>query len=158
MAESKKVVVFRIQGEEYAIPIEFVISIEKIAGITPIPHLPHYVNGIAKVRDELIPVIDLKQVLYHQGTNLEEASRKIVLQTEELSVGIIVDEAKEIIDIPNEAVKPLGLAAYQKTSYFSGVANLNSKLITLIDPSVLVESLEGIKDIKEYMKNQTQMQ
>jgi purine-binding chemotaxis protein CheW len=157
MAENRKFVVFRIQGEEYAIPIEFVISIEKIAGITPIPHLPRYVNGIAKVRDELIPVIDLKQILYHQSSNLEESTRKIVLQTEELSIGVIVDEAKEIIDIPDELVKPLGLAAYAKTTYFSGVANVNSKLITLIDPSILVESLDGIKDIKEYMKTQAQM-
>lgn len=153
MAESSKVVVFQVDKEEYAIPIQFVISIEKLEGITPIPHLPEYVKGMMVVRGELVPVIDLEQIFYHRHLEQTESSRLIVLKTDELSVGIFVGDAKEIIDIPAEKLKQVGLVAYSKTSYFSSVANLDSRLITIMDPLKLVQSLEGIKEIKEYMES-----
>lgn len=154
MLDINKVVVFQVGNEEYAISIDSVISIEKIEGITPIPHLPNYVKGIMKVRNELIPVIDFENILYHRFSNVNETARMIVIQTDELSFGAIVGEAREIIDISPDCIKQVGLVAYQKTNYFSGVANLSSRLITLIDPFVLVQSLEGIKEIQEFLKNQ----
>ncbi len=54
-----KVVVFHAGKEEYALSIEHVISIEKLEKINPIPHLPSFVLGLVKVREELIPVLDL---------------------------------------------------------------------------------------------------
>jgi purine-binding chemotaxis protein CheW len=154
MTAINKVVVFRVGTEEYAIPIPFVISIEKVEGITPIPHLPHYMKGIAKVRGELIPAVDFESILYSRTLQETEMSRMIVLQTEELSFAVLVNEAKEILDISSGNLKQPGLIAYQKTNYFTGVANLDARLITLIDPFKLVESLEGVREIKDYMKAQ----
>ncbi|KAB2338433.1 purine-binding chemotaxis protein CheW [Cytobacillus depressus] len=151
MVETSKVVVFQVGNEEYAIPIRFVISIEKVEGITPIPHLPDYMNGIFKVRGELIPVIDFERVLYQRPSNINELTKIIVIHTNELSLGVIVKDAKEIIDIPPEKIKQLGLIAYGKTSYFTGVANLDSRIITLIDPLKMVQSLDGIKQIQDFM-------
>lgn len=156
MNESNKVIVFTIGNEEYAIPIDNVLSIEKVEGITPIPHLPNYVSGIIKVRGELIPALDTENILYNRSTNLDETVRIVVLRTADMSLGILVNDAKEILDIPSEHVKQIGLVAYQKTSYFTGVANLDGRLITIIDPSILVKSLEGIREIQEYMQNQLQ--
>lgn len=158
MAEPFKVVVFTVGREEYAIKVEHIISIEKIEGFTRIPHLPDYVRGIVKVRDELIPILDLEKVLYDQFVTEENNSRIIVLRTSEMSLGILVNEAKEILDIFPEQVKQLGLVAYKNTSYLIGIANLESRLITLIDPSQLVRSLEGIREIQEYMESQLQKQ
>lgn len=154
MTEMNKVVVFQVGSEEYAIPINYVISIERIEGITPIPHLPSYVKGIGKVRGELIPAIDFQKILYDQFITENESTRLIVLKTDELSIGVFVNDAKEIIDIPASQLKQLGLVAYDKTSYFTGVANLDSRLITIINPSLLVKSLDGIREIQEFMNNE----
>ncbi len=148
-----KVVVFQVGTEEYGIPIEHVISIEKVEGITPIPHLPLYVKGIVKVRGELLPVIDFEEILYHRAIQYNDQTRMIVVKTDELTIGFLVNDAKEIIDIEKENLKQLGLVAFNKTSYFSSIANLDSRLITLIDPSKLVQSLEGINEIQHYMKS-----
>lgn len=157
MEKIDKVVVFQVGNEEYAIPIQFVLSIEKVEGITPIPHLPNYVNGVTKVRNELIPVLDFERILYNRTLANNESMKMIVLQTEVLSIAVIVTEAKEIIHIPAESLKQLGLVAYQKTTYFSGIANLASRIITIIDPSVLVQSLDGIREIQEFMKTQKEL-
>ncbi len=153
MLTTTKVVVFQVGKEEYAITIEHVISIEKVEGITPIPHLPVYVKGIVKVRGELLPVLDLEEILYHRTIQYNDQTRMIIVKTDELSIGVLVNDAKEIIDIDKEQLKQLGLVAFNKTSYFSSIANLDSRLITIIDPSKLVQSLEGIKEIQQYMKS-----
>ncbi|MGS2776127.1 chemotaxis protein CheW [Robertmurraya sp. GLU-23] len=153
MLTTTKVVVFQVGTEEYAIPIEQVISIEKVEGTTPIPHLPVYVKGIVKVRGELLPVLDLEEILYHRTIQYNDQTRMIVVKTDELTIGVLVNDAKEIIDIEKENLKQLGLVAFNKTSYFTSIANLESRLITLIDPSKLVQSLEGINEIQQYMKS-----
>ncbi|RDI41229.1 chemotaxis protein CheW [Falsibacillus pallidus] len=150
---SEKAVVFKINEEDYGIPISFVISIEKIPETNPIPQLPSFVKGIVKVRDELLPAIDLEELLYGSQLNLNEISRMIVLKTDKLSIGLFVREAKEIIDIPAELLKKVALMGYKKTKFFSGVANLEKGLITMIDPDLLVESLENIDAIQEYVEN-----
>ncbi|PTY75955.1 chemotaxis protein CheW [Heyndrickxia sporothermodurans] len=152
VAVNEKAIIFQIGNEEYGISVDYVISIEKFENITLIPNLPPFVRGIVKSRGELIPVIDFEHVLYGHLLQHNEQSRLIVLNTEELSIGLLVKEAKEILDIPNDTLTQIGLVAYQKTNYMSSVANLESRLITMIDPNLLVHSLEGIKDILEYMK------
>jgi purine-binding chemotaxis protein CheW len=148
---NNKAVIFHSGKEEYSIPVGHVISIEKPEGITSIPQLPDYVLGITKVRGELVPVIDFANILYGTKESTED-KKLIVLKTEILSLGIIVHEAKEILDIPDGAINQMGLMAYSRTKYFSGVISLEDRLITMIDPEVLVESLDGIREIQDYMK------
>jgi purine-binding chemotaxis protein CheW len=156
MADSNKTVVFQAGNEEYAFPILYVISIEKLEGMTAIPHMPDYVTGITKVRGELIPVIDLEKVLYNRDILADEKTRLIVLQTADISMGVLVRDAKEILEIPADNLKQPGLIAYQNTKFISGIANFDKRMIMVIDPETLIQSLEGIKQIKEYMQNQKQ--
>ncbi|MGF2616986.1 chemotaxis protein CheW [Rossellomorea vietnamensis] len=150
---NKKAIIFHAGKEEYAIPVGHVISIEKPENITPIPQLPQYVLGITKVRGELVPVIDFANILYGRTESTSD-KKLIVLKSEILSLGIIVNEAKEILDIPEGALTQMGLMAYSRTKYFSGVINLEDRLITMVDPDILVESLDGIREIQDYMRAQ----
>lgn len=149
-----KVVVFHAGREEYALPIEQVVSIEKLEGINPIPHLPSYVLGLVKVRNELIPVLDLSSILYDQRSDNEEELFLLVIHTETLQAGLVVKEAKEILEVPEGAVTDAGLLVYSRTRYFDGVINLEDRMITKIDPEVLIESLEGMKEIRDYVYEQ----
>ena len=152
--EDTKVVIFKVANGEYSINVNYVISIEKEENITPVPQLPTFVKGITKVRDELIPVIDLQSVLYNRVTEQDDHNKLIVLRTDDISFAIIVSDAKEILDIKAEQFKEVGISAYQKTEYIINVINLENRLILMLDPTILLESLEGVKDIKDYMKNQ----
>ncbi|WP_374054250.1 chemotaxis protein CheW [Rossellomorea sp. FM04394] len=67
-----KVVVVHAGKEEYALPIENVVSIERVEEVRPIPHLPSFVLGLVKVRGELIPVLDLANILYNTNAGAEK--------------------------------------------------------------------------------------
>lgn len=150
---SVKVVVFRCGNEDYAIPVEHVVSIEKLEQVNPIPHLPNYFLGLMKIRGELVPIVDFEQILYGRSASSDEQVRVIVLQTEEMFIGLLVLEAKEILDIAEEDLKQIGLVNYSKTQYFSSVANLENRVITIIDPSILVRTVDGIKEIQTYLES-----
>ncbi|MFI8685311.1 chemotaxis protein CheW [Rossellomorea sp. NPDC077527] len=149
-----KVVVFHAGKEEYALPIENVVSIEKVEEVRSIPHLPSFVRGITKVRGELIPVLDLSDILYHTSSESLKGLFLLVIDTETMQVGLVVKEAKEIIEVPVDSFTDVGLLAYSKTNYFSGVINLEDSMITQIDPNVLVKSLDGMKEVKDYVNEQ----
>ncbi len=146
-----KIVVFRTGDEEYGIPIEHVISIEKLEDTNTIPNMPYYMKGVVQVRGELIPVLDTYQIFYQQHMTIDHDVKLIVVQSEEISAALIVKEAKEIIDIQESQLKTIPLGAFQSTKYFSGIASLEERLITLINPTLLLESLENFAVVKEEM-------
>lgn len=152
---SVKVVVFRCGNEDYAIPVNHVVSIEKLEKVSPIPHLPNYFLGLMKIRGELVPIVDFEQILYNRSALGDEQIRIIVVQTEDMFIGLLVLEAKEILDIKREDLKQIGLVNYAQTQYFSSVANLENRMITLIDPTILVRTVDGIKEIQTHMDSVT---
>ncbi|MFJ7951850.1 chemotaxis protein CheW [Lysinibacillus sp. NPDC096418] len=148
--ESVKTVVFACGTEEYAVPVEQAISIEKLEHVTPIPHLPNYLLGFTRIRGELIPVLDFERILYNRSTTSSTA-RIIVLNTDIVNYGLLVTDAKEILDFDESVLKQVGLVNYSKTRYFTAVANLENRMITYVDPKVLVNSLDGIREIINYL-------
>lgn len=152
--ESKKLVIFQANQEEYGVSVEYVISIEKLDIVTPIPDMPVYMKGLMKVRNELIPVLDTKQILFRNPTELTDKSRVIVVQTTELSVALLVEDAKEILDVQMESIKPLSSIAGNGSNYISGMVNLDKRLIAMIEPGKLVDGLKEMDAIKEEMEKQ----
>ncbi|MEG0450669.1 MAG: chemotaxis protein CheW [Lysinibacillus sp.] len=148
--ESVKAVVFACGEEEYAVPVEQTVSIEKLEHVTPIPHLPNYLLGFTRIRGELVPVLDFERILYNRSA-ATELSRIIVLNTDVVNYGLLVSEAKEILDFDESILKQMGLVNYSKTRYFTAVANLEDRMITYVDPKILVNSLDGIREIIAYL-------
>lgn len=146
----EKAVVFACGQEEYAVPVEQVVSIEKIEHITPIPHLPNYLLGFTRMRGELVPVIDFERILYNRSST-GDLARIIVLNTDVVNYGLVVSDAREIKDFEDSDLRQMGLVNYAKTQYFTAVANLENRMITCVDPKILVNSLEGIREIIEYL-------
>lgn len=151
-----KVVVFQLSNEQYAIPVEHVVSIEKMSHPTLIPSMPSYMIGVVRIRGEIVPVLDTSQILYRHPYTETEKTRLIVVHTGDMHAAFIVDDAKEIIDIPPHMMKQVNMLAYQQTPYFIGIANLPDRLITVIDPMILFDNLEGASTIKEHMRNEKQ--
>lgn len=153
MSELKTVVV-QCGNEEYAISIDSVVSIERLEQVNPIPHLPDYMLGLMRIRGELVPILDFEQILYNKSARGNAEARVVVVQTKELYIGLLVIDAKEILDIPQNSLTASALAAYSKTPYFTTVANLENRMITIVDPTILSQTLTGMDAISEYVEAQ----
>lgn len=153
MAELKAVII-QCGNEEYAISIESIVSIERLEQVNRIPHLPDFMLGLMKIRGELVPILDFEQILYHKSALDHPEARIVVVQTKALFIGLLVVDAKEILDIPEESLTNAGLMAYSRTAYFTSVANLEDRMITIVDPEILSQTLAGMNDISAYVDSQ----
>lgn len=147
-----KAVIVQCGNEDYAIPVQSIVSIERLEQVNPIPHLPDFVLGLMRIRGELVPIFDFEQILYQRSGKEHEDARIVVVQTNVLTIGLLVLDAKEIIDIPNDLLTDAALKVYSKTPYFTSVANLEERMITVVDPEVLAQTLTGMDEIGAYVE------
>lgn len=149
-----KAVIVQCGNEEYAISVGSIVSIERLEQVNPIPHLPDFMLGLMKIRGELVPILDFEQILYNQSAKNNPDARIVVVQMKALFVGLLVIDAKEILDIPESTLTTSGLMAYSRTAYFTAVANLEDRIITIVDPEILSQTLAGMDDISAYVEAQ----
>lgn len=61
--------------------------------MTRVPQARSWVKGIANVRGNLLPVMDLRNFIEGVATEMGRRSRVLVIQSENLTAGLLVDEA-----------------------------------------------------------------
>ncbi|KYD20142.1 MAG: chemotaxis protein CheW [Caldibacillus debilis] len=142
------IVVFKVGGEEYGIDVKDVVSIEKMAEITPIPNLPGYVRGVTRIREEVIPVFDLSTVFHEEKTAADGLARLILLRIGPYPCALLVKEAKELLEIETSQISRIDLIACRSTPYFSGIVHIQDRIITMIDAAKLIGALGGMENIQ----------
>ena len=66
IVNEKQYVIFRLGKEEYSVDIEKVDEISELLKITKIPNEIYFLEGIVRLRGEIIPIINLKILLLVQ--------------------------------------------------------------------------------------------
>jgi len=104
-------------------------------------------SQVLRLREELLPVIDLSRVLNQTRKEAMPANRFVlVLKTDQSRYGIIVDEIAGTEEI---VVKPLGRHLKQ-IPYFSGATILGQgELALILEPSALASNLAGPSSLSQ---------
>jgi purine-binding chemotaxis protein CheW len=136
-AQTRQLVAFTLGDEEYGIPNTLVQEIIRFTPPRPIPGSSVHVEGVINLRGRIIPVVDLKRRF---GISSEAEDTKIVIvELAERTVGVIVDEVKEVITIDAETIEPApsGVAS-ASTEYIDSVAKLDGRLLVILELSQLL--------------------
>ena len=102
---------FRIGGEDYAVDIMRVREIIHPLPITPVPRAPASVEGVVRLRGEVIPVLDVRRRLALPASAPTRRTRFLVVNVARRRIGLVVDEVCEVIRIPRDEIRaapPLG--------------------------------------------------
>ena len=135
-----KYVIFKLAEEYYGLSIDNVISIEKPSQITRIPNAPSYIKGVINLRGEVIPVIDLRNKLGMETRDLDRSSRIIVVSSNEIFAGLIVDTSSEVLEIHKENIdKPPTNENEEYIDYIKGIGKIKDRLIVLLDLTKILE-------------------
>ncbi|WP_026476024.1 chemotaxis protein CheW [Alkaliphilus transvaalensis] len=127
-------VIFRLENENYGIPINYVETIERISEITRVPNAPFYLKGVINLRGEVVPVIDLRQRFQLSKKEITDESRIIILSVDEMIVGILVDSSSEVLTIDNEAIDHTSsLVNTFEDDYINGIGKINERMIIILD-------------------------
>ncbi len=97
---------FRIGGEDYAIDIMRVREVIHPLPITPVPRAPSFVEGVIRLRGDVIPVLDVRKRLGVPATRATRKSRFLVVNVAGRRIGLVVDEVREVLRLPRSEIRP----------------------------------------------------
>ncbi len=138
------------RGQRFAIPQ---LSIVELVGAGPASaHKIETINcaRVLRLRDRLLPLVELSEVLGVAPQELEEGARRssfvVVMQQAGQLFGVVVDE---VFDTEEIVVKPLSSAVADVTN-FSGATILgDGSVIMIIDPASVFQSVGALEEVGE---------
>ncbi|MDR4889925.1 chemotaxis protein CheW [Fredinandcohnia sp. QZ13] len=149
MEGQSKVIVFRLEDQEYGTDIQKIRSIERLQEVTRIPNVPEFIKGVINLRGEVTPIIDLKERLAMGQTVPTTETRILIVEISDIQLGVIVDAATDVIDLDLSLVdSATGVIHGINESYIEGVAKLEHRLLLLLNLDKVLNK-EEINEVKE---------
>lgn len=129
-----KYLTFNIDQEEYGIAIQYVIQIFGMQKITSIPDLPEFIKGVINLRGKVIPLIDIRLRFGLEPKSYTERTCIIVIQYEELSFGLIVDNVQDVLEVPENKIEQLtSLNQKSENRFVHGFGKIGDQVKILLD-------------------------
>ncbi|KYF68561.1 chemotaxis protein CheW [Sorangium cellulosum] len=127
-------VVLKVADTEYAISAADVLHMESFTGATRVPGTRPYVGGLIQIRGRVVPVVDLRARFGLPTIEPTLDSRVIVVQSGGRTVGLLVDSAREVVNIAADELRPPPEVMTEESSGFvRAVAKLGKRLVMLVD-------------------------
>jgi purine-binding chemotaxis protein CheW len=143
-------VTFILMDEVYGINVMQVQEVLRITEIAPVPGAPPYVLGIINLRGNVVTVIDTRTRFGLPTTEVDDASRIIVIESEKQVVGILVDAVAEVVELRETDIDAAPNVGTEESSrYIQGVATQGDSLLILVDLNKLLTDEEW-KEISMY--------
>jgi purine-binding chemotaxis protein CheW len=137
--ELKSYLCFFLAGQQYAIDLLNIREVRPIPTLTRVVHSPEYILGVANLRGEIVPVVDLKNRFNLKNkddtaTSVMASTLLIVTEIDAKRIAIAVDEIREVCQIyPSEikAIPRTTLALDLK--YLAGMMQVKDGMVLLLD-------------------------
>ena len=137
-----QVVAFKLRDEEYGFDILNVKEIKGLTDISRVPFASDFIKGVINLRGSVLPVIDLKRRLALMDTPYTSDTRIIIVKSDEIEVGMIVDAVTEVITLKKEHIDEVKAVSNERSHFIRGIGKMNDRLIIMLN----LEEIIGIVD------------
>jgi len=100
-------VTFSLAGELFAVPMARVNEIIRMPSLVKVPLSPPSLLGLANLRGQILPVVDLRRCCAIDPVEATEATRVIVLNSA-VPLGVVVDRVAAVLSVEASAVQDVG--------------------------------------------------
>jgi purine-binding chemotaxis protein CheW len=105
VAAPEEVVVVRLGGSRYALPMEAVAEVGRPPGLTRVPGLPAWLAGVANWRGRVLAVLDLRPLLEAPAGELDRRGRLVVLHRGGVPVGLLTEGVEGTREVEPEQLE-----------------------------------------------------
>jgi len=138
-------VVFTVAGTDYALPLSAVREVGRTPAVTPVPHAPDWLAGVANVRGDVVSIADLRR-FFGEPPGPESRDRRVIVvaaSARELTAGLLVDRVRGLRPIPpGEVHPPTAPIRARAAGYMLGVADAGGRPVVVLAPDALLLSPE----------------
>jgi purine-binding chemotaxis protein CheW len=128
-----QVVVFTLDGEQYALPITRVHEVVRYTRPRTVASTQRWNCGVLSLRGTILPVYDLAARL---GTSAQigEGTKIMIVEAASTTAGIIVDHVDEVLTVTPDALDPVPGA---DPTLINAIAHIDDRLVVLLEPETL---------------------
>lgn len=143
MSKQQQYITLGIGEESFAIPIAHVQEILDLRPIARLPHAPHGLIGLIDVREQSMPVMDLRAMLGLPAMAAAPDTRILVLQLElegrALRLGLVVDRVFEVtaLDTASLDARP-EIGRRWRSDCIAGIGRRRGGFVILLDVHRLI--------------------
>lgn len=124
---------FNIAGEDYGVPIDQVREIIRFTDVTKVPRVPKGVLGVINLRDQIIPVVSLRERFGFPVREPDNATRIVVSEVAGQTAGFVVDAVTEVLRLPDGSLEPAPQSATTaESALIQGIGKLAGRLIIVL--------------------------
>lgn len=135
---------FTLGDEFYGLAIGCVTEIIEVQQITVLPEMPDFIKGVIKLRERIIPVMDLRIRFNIPGREYDGRTCIIVASVGGTATGFIVDTVAEVRDILADEIEhpPTLETDTERNSFIAGLGKIDEGVAILIDVNKLLHERE----------------
>jgi len=139
-------VIFTLDNGLYGVDVSQVREITNMHDTTPVPNTSHYVDGVTNLRGQVTTVTNLRKKFGLPEKDKDDSSRMIVVEPDNVPVGMIVDSVSEVLRMPTKKIEAIPEILAESTAgtnidseYIKGVGKLDDgELLILLDLEKMV--------------------
>ncbi len=143
--EVRQYLSFFIGAEEYGADIMQIQEIKGWDAVTRVPYTPAYMLGVINLRGSIVPIIDLRVRLGAPSAVFDVATVIVVVHVAaergQRIVGLVADSVTDVYDVLEDSIcPPPEVMASGERRFIEAIANIDGKLVILLDVESLVRS------------------
>ena len=140
-----QLVVFQLEGEEYAVGVERVQEITRVPEqLSRVPRTPAWVEGLVSLRGAVLPVLDLRARLGLPRAGRSDRQRILVLDLDGVRTGFVADSVTEVLRVPRAALEQAPRLSEEQARLLGRVVRLDEgrRLVTVLEAEALLDEEE----------------
>lgn len=142
---SKSLVGFLVGEVHYAVPVGRVKEITNPMPLVELPHAPASVAGVADLRGELCPVVDLRQRFGLSPCVRTRKTKWIVVDVETRRAALVVDAVTEVFGTGGADLRtPPALGGGDQARGIAGVTTHSGTLVFVLDTTRIRELIDPV--------------
>jgi len=153
--DRSQLVTFLLGEEVYGIDIFKIQEVLHYQEVTSVPHAPEFVKGVIRVRDEVIPVVDLRERLGIEADG--KTKKRIVILDLDRPLGVVVDDISRVLLMRESNFEPLpdAVISDRDQACISRVAKTEDELVIVISPERILSRREK-EELRSFEETQDQ--
>jgi purine-binding chemotaxis protein CheW len=137
----RHLVVFSLDDQRYALPLNFVKRSIRVVAITPLPQAPDIVLGVIDLGGTVVAVIDIRQRFNHRSRDVRLSDHLVIATTGRRTIALLVDETRGVIETSPDSYAPAETILPR--------LKLVAGAIKLADGLILIHDLDRLLSIDE---------
>lgn len=143
-----EVLIFQLNDGRYGVNVAKVREIIAGTGLTRLPQSHPAVRGVFKLREQVVPLVDLRRFFKMPAAENEEHCRVIVMEFNNDRLGFLVDHVERIHRLSWKSMTEVPWTGGESDPAITSVMHVKDEMVLMLDFERIAFRIAGVNDLK----------